>query len=167
MTPATIEPVLSGATRDIADSLAQCFVEGADTPAVLDALGITLSELQVFSTDPAFMRAMKQRSVLLERHGVGIKAQAQRELRSVVSQIGERLKSDDLSNTDLTKFGEMLLKVLAMLDRRDEAQVKRDKPTDDRDLVTIIINTNPVIVGRSVPRRIDNDLAEIVEVHDE
>ncbi|MBC7573219.1 MAG: hypothetical protein H7244_02665 [Herminiimonas sp.] len=154
--------------QNIAHELAQAYMEGRDMPNTLALLGMTGAEMQAYKTDPSFMLEVKRHTVDLERAGVGIKAQAQRELKNVVTQISERLNGEQgVSNTDLVKFAETILKALALMDRRDEAQVKRDQPAESSGTVQIIINTNPVQVNRALREPADIELVEVVEARDE
>ncbi len=156
---------LTSVEQERAEEYARCHADGLDPAATLAAVGATPAEFARQMGNPDFMREVKRQAAQLERQGTGIKAQAQRELRGVVGMISGRLNSaEGINNADLAKFGELLLKTLALLDRRDDSQIKHEPAAlHGSGMVRIIINTNPVRIGRPAPR---DDLLDVTDVTD-
>jgi hypothetical protein len=160
-----ISKSLTSVEQEQAEEYAHCHAEGLGPAATLAAVGATPTEFARQMGSPDFMREVKRHAAKLERQGTGIKAQAQRELRGIVNQISGRINSvEGINNADLAKFGELLLKTLALLDRRDDSQVKHEPAASHGSgMVRIIINTNPVRIGRPAPR---DDLLDVTDVTD-
>lgn len=113
-------------SRIVAETLALAKVKGMTPDDAIALTGLSRGEIQTLLNDPAFKQDLEKATAQLRLKGADSMAEVEAQAKRVIKQISTRIDDADASTSDVVRMGELLIKMMALLDRRDEVAANRD-----------------------------------------
>ncbi len=150
--------------RIIAETLVLAKAKGMSKEDAVALTGLSQVEIQAMLSDPSFKQDLERATAQLKRDGKDTEIEIELQVKRVIKQIGRRVDDVDASTSDIVRMGDLLVKMLALVDRRTEVAARRDSERQTgRPMPTINIYLGDDNTPTHSMKTIDSRTLEIVE----